>query len=133
MTTLALAAPTVQIGSASGGTPGALVSTPNILPTSETSLASNTGFSFPNNGAVLLRVCIGASGAGNLGFVLQRQVEGQAATAFTIAVANSTNYLFGPFSPNDFNDVNGLFQGTLSVQTGNSVGVYILPSNVYGK
>lgn len=118
MTTLALSAPTTSIASNNAiGT---------VLPTSETALSSNAGFSFPNNGAVLLRVCIGSSGAGNLSLVVQRLVEQEQPAAIVIALSNSTNYIFGPFSPGDFNDVNGLFQGLLSVQTGNSVGVYKL-------
>lgn len=133
MAALALAAPTVPIGSASGSTPGAGVITPNILPAAETALTGFTGFTFPNNGAVILRIVIGASGAGNLVFIAQRTIESFAATVTTIAVANSTSYLFGPFSPADFNDVNGLFNATLSVVTGNSVGVYQLPASVFGK
>lgn len=134
MARVALAAPTVNIGSASGSVPGAAVVTPNILPTSEPqSLATFTGFTFPNNGAVLLRLCVGASGAGNVTFFLQRTVESFSATIANIAVANSTNYIWGPFSPGDFNDANGLFNADISVVTGNTVGVYILPTSVFGK
>lgn len=123
MSTLALAAPSQAI---SGGNSGF------ILPASETSIGANTGFSFPNNGSVLLRVCVGASGAGNLSLVIQKTVEGVTPPAIVIAVANSTNYLLGPFRPSDFNDANGLFQGLLSVLTGNSVGVYSLPGSLSG-
>ncbi|SRR5216684_1904337 len=133
MPTLALPAPTLPIGSLAGGTPGPLVATPNILPAAETALGANTGFSFPNNGAVILRVVVGAAGAGNLTLVVQKTTEGQVPAAFVIAVANSTVLLLGPFSPADFNDVNGLLQATMSVQTGNSVGVYQLPGNVFGR
>ena len=119
MTTLALAAPSVAI--ASGNALG------TVLPAAETSMAANAGFSFPNNGGVLLRVVIGSAGAGNLSLVVQKTVEGQTPAAIVLALSNSTTYIFGPFSPSDFNDVNGLFQGLLSVPTGNSVGVYSLP------
>lgn len=133
MTTLALAAPTTFLGSASGSTPGPLLSTGLLLPTAETSMASNAGFSFPNNGQTVLRVVIGSAGTGNLTFVFQRTIEGQAPASMVISVANSTQYFFGPFSPADFNDGNGLFQGLLSVPTGNSVGVYLIAQSVYGK
>lgn len=119
MTTLALGAPVTSIGSG--------IAAGTVLPTAETAMASNAGFSFINNGAVLLRVVIGASGAGNLSLVVQRTVEGQVPAAVVLALSNSTSYIFGPFSVGDFNDGNGLFQGLLSVPTGNSVGVYILP------
>ena len=123
MTTLALAAPTTPICGGNAAT---------VLPATETPLGTNTGFSFPNNGSVVLRVCIGAAGAGNLTLTIQKTVEGQTPPPITIAVANSTNYQLGPFRPSDFNDANGLFQGALSVQTGNSVGVYSLPGSQSG-
>jgi len=134
MTTLVLAAPTVQIGSASGGTPGPLVATPNALPAAETSIAANAGFSFPNNGAVILRVVTGTV-VGTLTFLLQKTTEGQTPAGFVVSgsLVASTGYLWGPFSPSDFNDVNGLFQATWTGFTGGSVGVYVLPSNVFGK
>lgn len=123
MTTLALTAPTQAI---SGG------NTAFALPAAETSIGANTGFSFPNNGAVILRVVVGVSGAGNLGINIQKQVEGQAVAAISLALSNSTSYLLGPFKPSDFNDPNGLVQCTLSVQTGNSVGVYSVPGSLSG-
>jgi hypothetical protein len=133
MAVLALAAPVTNIGSASGATPGPLIATGLILPAAETALGANTGCTFPNNGAVIFRAVIGGAGAGNITFVLNRTVEGQVPAAFVVAVANSTSYLFGPFSPADFNDANGNVDANFSVQTGNSVGVYILPNNVFGK
>jgi hypothetical protein len=134
MAVLALAAPVTQIGSASGSTPGAGIVTPNILPAAEAGvLTGNTGFTFPNNGAVLLRLCVGVAGAGNVTFLTQRTIESFGATIPPIAVVNSTNYLWGPFSPADFNDVNGLFNANISVVTGNTVGVYQLPASVFGR
>lgn len=125
MTTLALAAPTtaISLGPASGAITGV------ILPASETSLATFAGFSVPNNGAVLVHVVVGVSGAGNLAFICQKTIFGGSipSTVFQIALVASTSYLFGPFSPSNFNDANGLLQATISVVTGNSVGVYQLP------
>jgi hypothetical protein len=116
-----LPAPTVNLsGGANAGT---------ILPATEpTNLTGFTGVNFVNNGAVVLRLVVGASGVGNITFNFTRTTEGQLPAPFVVAVANSTTYLFGPFSPSDFNDVNGLIQidksGTV---TGDSAGLYILP------
>jgi hypothetical protein len=132
MAPLVLAAPTVPIGSLSGSGGGPNVATPNLLPAAENALTGFTGFSFPNNGAVILRVVVGVAGAGTLTFTVQRTVEGQLPAALTYTLVNSTAPLFGPFSPGDFNDVNGLFQATMSVVTGNSVGVYQLPTSRFG-
>lgn len=123
MARVALAAPVTAIsGGANAGT---------ILPAAEAqSLATFTGFSFPNNGAVLVRLVIGASGAGNLTCNFQRTVEGQLPAAFVVALANSNAYILGPFSRADFNDANGLCQFDISVVTGNTVGVYQLPAAV---
>jgi hypothetical protein len=108
--------------------------TPNILPAAEpNSLATFTGFSFPNNGAVILRVVTGASGACTLSFSLQRLVEGLTPALQTYAQANSVSALFGPFSPGDYNDINGLVQCAMSVVTGNTVGLYQLPISRFGQ
>jgi hypothetical protein len=134
MAVLALAAPVTYIGSASGPQPGAAIVTPNILPAAEPGvLTGMTGWTFPNNGAVLVRLVVGAAGAGNVTFLTQRTIESFGATVGAIAVANSTNYIWGPFSPGDFNDANGLVNINISVVAGNTVGVYILPQNVFGK
>jgi len=129
MASIALTAPTtaIALGPAGGTITGV------VLPTQETnSLATYTGFSVPNNGAVLIRVTIGAAGAGNLAFICQQKLFGAllATTTFQTAVANSTSYILGPFSPSSFNDANGLLQATLSVVTGNYVGVYQLPGSM---
>jgi hypothetical protein len=121
MTILSLTAPTLPIG---GSLTAGLV-----LPVSETNtfVAGNTGCSFANNGAILIRFVVGSSGTGTVSFNLQRTVEGQLPAAFTQVLANSTNYIFGPFSPSDFNDVNGLVQVTFPYASGNTVGLYTLP------
>jgi hypothetical protein len=131
MTTLALAAPTTALSGPPGG--GGIAGI--VLPASEAgSLATFAGFSVPNNGAVLVRVCIGAAGTGTIAFIEQKTIEGAviAATVFSQVVANSTAYIFGPFRPSEFNDANGLLQATITVVTGNTVGVYILPGSVSG-
>lgn len=130
MSLLALSAPVNSIS----GPPGGGGITGVTLPASETALTGNTGFTVPNNGAVLVRVVIGASGAGTIQFVCQKTVEGvlMPLTAFQQSLANSTVYIFGPFRPSEFNDANGLLNANLSVVTGNSVGAYILPGNVSG-
>ena len=117
MTTLALPAATVVLGGRNAGV---------LLPAAETAVGSNAGFSIPNNGRTLIRIVMGASGAGNLSLVLQRTVEGQVPPPFVVALANSGQYFFGPFSQTDFNDANGLLQCLMSVATGNSVGGYLL-------
>lgn len=114
MALLALSAPATSLAGVSGLT----------IPASGTSLATFTGFTVPNNGLVAVIVFVGASGAGNLQFLTQRGASQPAA----IAVANSTNYIFGPFDPNLYSDVNGLLNATLSVVTGNSVNAYVLPT-----
>jgi hypothetical protein len=115
-----LPAPTLAIAQGPVGT---------VLPAAEaTSLATFTGLNFANNGAVLLRVVVGASGAGTITFNFQRTTEGQLPAAFTAALANSNAYLFGPFSVADFNDTNGLIQIDLTVVTGNTAGLYSLPT-----
>lgn len=126
MTTLALAVPTTYIA----GPPGAGAITGVTLAAQEANtLATYAGFSVPNNGSVLVRITVGAAGAGNVAFICQKTVYGAsvAATSFLQALSNSTAYIFGPFSPSNFNDVNGLLQVTLSVVTGNYCGVYYLP------
>jgi hypothetical protein len=106
--------------------------TATVLPTAEaTSLATFTGFQFVNNGAVLIRVVVGASGVGTLTVNFQRLVEGQLPAAFTIAVANSTTYLIGPYRPSDLADVNSItYIDKSGTVTGDTVGLYFLPGAV---
>ena len=98
--------------------------TSKVLPASETALSANTGCTFVNSpeDAVVLRVVVGASGAGNATVLGQNGVSNK-----VVAVANSTIYLLGPFDPALYSNASGLVQVNFSVQTGNSVGVYILP------
>jgi hypothetical protein len=132
MTTLALAAPATFVSGPPSG--GAIVGI--ILPAVEgTSMAANAGFSVPNNGSILVRVTVGAAGAGNLNFIVQKTIGGGSmatTTDFQQVLVNSTVYIFGPFPPSIFNDVNGLLQATMSVPTGNFVGAYNLPGSVAG-
>lgn len=131
MAVLALAAPTAPLGAS----PGAGTIAGLVLPAAEANaLATFTGFSVPNNGSVLVRVTIGVAGAGNISFLEQKAIEGATlpSATFQQAVANSTAYIFGPFRPSEFNDVNGLLQVTLSVVTGNFVGVYAAPASQAG-
>ena len=107
--------------------------TPTQLPASENTIAAGGGVSFPNTGAILLRVVIGAAGTGTLSFLFSRGVLGQltASPVFTTnTLANNGIFIFGPFQPSVYNDVNGLVQFTMSVYTGNSAGCYFLPGAV---
>jgi hypothetical protein len=130
MTVLALANPVTSITGPPGG--GGIVGI--VLPAAETAMAANTGFTVPNNGAIIVRVVIGAAGTGTIQFVCQKTIEGVLLpiTAFQQVLSNSTVYIFGPFRPSEFNDANGLLNANMSVPTGNSVGAYILPGNVSG-
>lgn len=91
-------------------------------------LTGFTGVQFANNGQMFLVVYVGSSGAGNLQSNIGRRVQGQAYPASTLqaALSNSTNYLFGPWSQNDFMqaDGSGLAWIDFSVVTGNSVTLY---------
>ena len=99
------------------------------LPAAETALGANTGCTFVNSpsGLVVLRVVVGAAGAGNATVV---KTNGGANTVK--AVANSTIYILGPFDPAVYSTASGLVEVDFSVQTGNSVGAYLIPhySNV---
>jgi len=95
-----------------------------------TSLATAgiTGVQFVNNGSMFMYVVIGSAGAGNLTLNLGRTTEGQLPVPFVLALANSTNYLLGPWSPSDFtaHDGTGQTYFDFSVTTGNSVSLYQL-------
>lgn len=129
MTILALSAPSSFLAaSPGGGTISGL-----ILPASEaTSITgSPTAITVPNNGAVLVRIVVAVSGTGTIQFIEQKSIAGAtlAATQFQQTLSNSTVYVFGPFAPSQFNDVNGLLnmQGTLLAASGNTIGVYSVP------
>ena len=104
----------------------AFTGTSKILPATETALTGNTGCTFVNSpeGLVILRVVVGASGAGNATVVGQNGASNK-----VVAVANSDIYLLGPFDNALYSNSSGLVQVNFSVVTGNSVGVYILPDN----
>lgn len=126
MANLVLSAPTTTLA----GSPGAGTIAGLVLPASEaTSITgSPTAITVPNNGAVLVRICVGASGTGTIQFIEQYAISGAtlAVTTFQQTLSNSTNYVFGPFAPSRFNDVNGLLnmQGTLLAASGNTINVY---------
>lgn len=111
----------------------AMTGSPTPLPASEaTSIAAATGVTFPNNGAVLLRLVLGAI-TPTISFLFERGVLGQLiGTALTTssALTSAGVYIFGPFQPSVYNDVNGLVNFTLSVYTGSSAGIYFLPGAV---
>jgi hypothetical protein len=98
------------------------------LASSGTPLTGNTGVSFVNNGLMFLVIYTGASGAGNVTQNFGRTVEGSAPAAKVQAIANSTNYILGPWSPSDFTaqDGTGNTYIDFSVVTGNSVTLYEL-------
>lgn len=108
----------------------AMTGSPTPLPASETtSIAAGGGVTFPNNGAVLLRLVLGAI-TPTISFLFERGVLGQLigqALTTSGALTSSGVYLFGPFQPSVYNDTNGLVNFTLSVYTGSSAGVYFLP------
>ena len=103
--------------------PFGLTAATGLTAAAETSLATFTGFQFPNNpaGLVVVHVVVGASGTGSLQFIAQ-----QGSNPAAITVANSSGYFFGPFDPSIYSDPTGTVFATISVVTGNSVGVYLL-------
>lgn len=94
----------------------------------QTLTGSTTGVQFTNNGEMFLAVYVGASGACNFTENFGRKIEGAVAAPPVVALANSTNYLFGPWSPSDFTaqDGTGFTYLDFSVMTGNSVTLYQL-------
>jgi hypothetical protein len=100
-----------------------------VLPaTGAQTLATFTGVSFTNNGLMFLYIVVGSSGAGNLTQNFGPTTEGSVTAPVVKALANSTNYLLGPWSPTDFTapDGTGLTYLDFSVVTGNSVTLYQL-------
>jgi hypothetical protein len=93
------------------------------------SLAGFTGFEFTDNGLLFVALYIGSGGAGNLTQNIGRKVQGIVAPEPPVALAASTNYLFGNWSPADFTatDGTGYVEFDLSgTQTANSVTLYQL-------
>jgi hypothetical protein len=131
MASVALAAPTVALGSLyTAAKVGA--GTGLALPAAEaTAITGNTGFSFPNNGAVLLRIVYGTV-VGTITFQPSQQLEQTLVAALTPNSAISTAYIYGPFDTSEWNDINGLFQCAWTGFTGGTVGVYQLPASRFG-
>jgi hypothetical protein len=92
------------------------------------SLTGVTGVQFTNNGELFLAVYVGSAGAGNFTQNFGRGIEGVIPDPIVAALADSTNYLFGPWDPDDFTqqDGTGLTTFDFSVVTGNSVTLYQL-------
>jgi hypothetical protein len=92
------------------------------------SLATFTGVQFINSGNMILYVSVGAAGAGNVTQNIGRKVQGITPIEPAVAVANSTNYFFGPWNVNDFTqqDGSGMTFIDFSVVTGNAVTLYQL-------
>lgn len=104
-----------------------LTLTGTALPAAETtSLAASTGLSFTNapEGLVVVRLTVGAAGAGNATFSLAN------GGTRVVAVANSTNYVFGPFDPAVYSNSVGAVNCALSVVAGNAAGLYLVPAGV---
>jgi hypothetical protein len=137
MAILALAAPTAFLGSAyTAAKVGA--NSGLLLPAVEqNAVGTITGFSFPNNGAIMLRLVTGTV-IGTLTFQPQLLVEGALPAAVVptsagSALAISSAYIFGPFDTAEWNDPNGLFQCQWTGFTGGSFGLYLLPAGRYGQ
>jgi|SRR5580698_378222 hypothetical protein len=110
MATLVLAAPAVAVSNI----PISTGLTITLLPTtySAQTLASVTLIQFANNGATLLHLVVAGSDTPVLNVLIETTailgVSLVASTAFqTSAMATGKQYLYGPFSPRTFNDVNG--------------------------
>jgi hypothetical protein len=113
MANLALGAPTLTLGG--------ITAAAGLEATAETALTAKTGFTFLNNGLVLVHLVVGSAGTGSLQFVAT-----QGSNPAAITVADSSSYWFGPFDPAVYSDMTGLVTATISVVTGNSVGVYYM-------
>lgn len=93
------------------------------------SLATFTGFQFLDNGSCFVILYIGSGGVGTLVQTFGRTIEGVASAIPAVALANSTNYLFGTWSPSDFTrqDGSGLVEFDLTgTQTTNTITLYQL-------
>lgn len=93
------------------------------------SLATFTGFQFTDNGSCFIIIYIGSGGTGNLTQTFGRTIEGVSSGITPVVLANSTNYMFGTWSPSDFTrqDGSGLVEFDISgTQTGNTITLYQL-------
>lgn len=96
------------------------------LPAAEgTSLATFTGFQFTPSpdGLVVVRITVGAAGAGNATFSLA------SGGTRVVALANSTSYILGPFDPAVYSVGAGIVSCAVSVVTGNAAGLYLVPAS----
>lgn len=114
MARVALPAPTLFCGPGPGGS--------LVLPAAEgTSLNTFSGVSFANNGGILLRLVVGAAGVGTVTIIFSRTVDGALPAPLSVAVANSTVYILGPWGPSNYNDASGNIQidksGTVTADT----------------
>ena len=105
------------------GTTGAVWASAGV-----TSLATFTGVKFVLSAHMFLYVSVGAAGAGNVTQQIGRKVQGITPIEPDVAVANSTNYVFGPWSPTDFTQQDGSLMMFIdfSVVTGNAVTLFQL-------
>lgn len=121
MARLALSAPTTALSSWTALTE---------LPAAEAgTMGANTGFTFPNNGLVIVRYVNGST-AGNLLLKFTITVDGVAVADRQLAVSSSKAYILGPFKLAYYNDpATGLVTIDKSTSaSGDTVGLYILPS-----
>jgi hypothetical protein len=106
----------------------------DLTPTDLATVGSNSGVQFANNGAVGLVVYNGSGAAITVTPQVQRNIEGLgsvstlAPTAGAISLPAGKMWLFGSYSPQDYNS-NGQPGGTMTVEmtgTLTSVGVALI-------
>lgn len=85
------------------------------------SVTSADGFTFPNDGHTLLYVENDA-GALALVFTIQKTLDGQSVTR-TVSVADSENWVIGPFPTELYNDGDDLVTCTPDADLANGVAV----------
>ncbi len=84
---------------------------------------------FANNGKVFLHVKNGSGGSINVTVTVKRQVDGQTATARTVAVGAGAEAMLGPFDPADYADPDsGLTTVNYSATTTVTAAAFRLPS-----
>lgn len=88
-----------------------------------TGAAAAAGDHFPNTGKEVLFVTNGDSGSHSVTVAVQKQVDGQAATPRTVAVAAGKTFAVGPFPTDDYNDADGFVQLSYSATTSVTVKV----------
>jgi hypothetical protein len=125
MTVLALAAPATPLLSWTALT--------EYAGNASQAMSTNTGFTFPNNGYVVVRYsCVGGT-AGNMLLNVQMTIDGLAVSARSLAMTNTHHYLLGPFKPSFYNDGAGLVHIDKSTSaSGDYVDVFLLPYGFNG-